>query len=302
MNHELSHYPHRKTTYPEIGTPEIRRQIGKELKSAREFQEMSLEQVMAITKINLRFLEFIDEGKWNFLPPTYVKAFIRAYSASVGLQADKLSNRLDELFAGSVVASAPVNTYLMEGDESGPPQPIKVGGFWIWAEKHRALLFYGIIGIIVAVLVVLYLWKQSENSQTVNTEQPDTTTIVKTVPVAPKVVAPDTVKTALPKPDSASVKKDSLNADAKLAISGSIVLRIRTRDTCYVKIEHGESIIYEKTLWPGNDLDLAVPHPIRLTLDNAPAADISVDGRQLPALPSSHRVQIIKLGPEGIIG
>jgi len=285
MSNEPSFYTHRKATYPEIGTPEIRRQIGKELKSAREFQEMSLEQVTAITKINVRFLENIEEGRWAFLPPTYVKAFIRAYSAAVGLQTDKLSNRLDELFANTVVAIAPVQPQFL-GDDG--PEQLKMSGLMVWVEKHRAATFYGIIGIIAAILLGVYLYQSGDrlmSAWTDRAEAVDTTTQAVSSPAEP------VVQTVAAPIDTAA--HDTLAA---------VMLKIVSHDSCSVKIESGDSTAYEKVLWPGNTVELTVQQPVRLSLGNAPAVQVSIDGRQLPPFPSSRRLQIIKLGPGGVIG
>jgi len=288
MDYEPAQYSHRRASYPEVGTPEIRRQIGKELKSAREFQEMSLEQVTAITKITVRFLENIEEGRWNFLPPTYVKAFIRAYSSAVGLQKDKLSNRLDELFSAVVTASAPVRPQINPNeDPSFSSKPIS--GFMLWAEKHRALMFYTVIGLIAASLITLYLIRSFDSPQQA-ASQDDSTEVAKEVEPP---VKPDTAtNTALTPVATDSTVKDS--------IAVPIVLRISCRDTSSVRIESGENVVYEKILWPGNVIDLNVPQPVRISLGNAPAVEVSVDGRTLPAFPSSRRSQVINLGPGGV--
>lgn len=286
MDGELSLYPQRKTTYPEIGTPELRRQIGKELKSAREFQEMSLEQVMAYTKINVRFLENIEEGKWNFLPPTYVKAFIRAYSSAVGLQTDKLSNRLDELFQHVVVAAAVFKPYLSNDPDSNETS-FRSRGLVDWIEQNRTLLFYGLIGIIAAILVAIYLFRHSDAPVVSNEEKGDSVEVAVPAPVNP-------VR------DSSTVKPISA-IDSALTVK-TMTMEFSFLDTCFVKIEHSDSVLYEKTHWAGNDMTLDTPYPIRLSLGNAPSARLKINGQQLPAFPGSRRAQVVNLGPGGIIG
>jgi transcriptional regulator with XRE-family HTH domain len=289
MDGELSLYPQRKTTYPEIGTPELRRQIGKELKSAREFQEMSLEQVMAFTKINIRFLENIEEGKWNFLPPTYVKAFIRAYSSAVGLQTDKLTNRLDELFQHVVVAAAVFKPYL-SNDPDNNETSSRSKGFLDWVEQHRALLFYGLIGVIATVLVAIYLFRHYDTPTISEDEKTDSTAIV--APIA--VIKPETTQVG-------STVNTALGTDSTLTRK-TMSMEFSFLDSCFVKVEFSDSVLYDKTHWPGNDLTLDTPYPIRLSLGNAPMTRLKINGQQLPVFPGSRRVQIVNLGPGGIIG
>ncbi|MBM3326563.1 MAG: DUF4115 domain-containing protein [Calditrichaeota bacterium] len=285
-------YSNKRMHYPEIGSPEIRRQFGQELKTAREFQQMTLEQVYVITKINVRFLENLEEGRWNFLPPTYVKAFIRAYAAAVGLAIDKLSNRLDELFRNVVVAAAPVKPQFLLDDEPADRAEIKRAKTppgTPWFERNRASIFYTILGIAVAVLAVFYITQEPklpfigeavEEPAPTQTEKPVDSTGDKSKSLAAPV---DYVKAAA--------------ADSLLTIN----LQMTARDTCYVKIEHNDNIIYEKNILPGNSEQLELPGVVRITLGNASALDIRFNQNQLPSFPTNPKVRIFKLTPNGIV-
>ena len=88
----------RKAPYPEIGSIEVRKKIGEEIRSAREFQQLSVDQVAEMTKINKRYIEAIEKGDWSFLPPTYVRAFITTAAVTAGLEAAEMENRLRDVF------------------------------------------------------------------------------------------------------------------------------------------------------------------------------------------------------------
>ncbi|MFN3821866.1 MAG: helix-turn-helix domain-containing protein, partial [bacterium] len=103
---------HRRSQYNEVGTPAVRLDIGNALRNAREQLGLTLEFVNSITKINIRFLEAIEEGRWNFLPPTYVKAFIKAYSSAIQDPIDNLHRRLDEIFETAIMPYSPLRTTL----------------------------------------------------------------------------------------------------------------------------------------------------------------------------------------------
>ena len=60
-----------------------------ELKTAREKAGISLQQVAAKTRIDIKFLEALEKGDFNFLPELYVKAFIKQYSKVVGLDEEE---------------------------------------------------------------------------------------------------------------------------------------------------------------------------------------------------------------------
>ena len=59
--------------------------FAEELKCCQRKLNLSLQQFAAKTRIDLKFLEAIEDGDFTFLPDIYVKAFIKDYSNIVGL-------------------------------------------------------------------------------------------------------------------------------------------------------------------------------------------------------------------------
>ncbi|HXK11501.1 MAG TPA: helix-turn-helix domain-containing protein [Vicinamibacteria bacterium] len=71
---------------------------GKDLRQVREARGVSLRHIAAVTKIGLRFLEYIEEDRFDFLPaPVYLRGFLQEYARLVGLDprraADAYMNR-----------------------------------------------------------------------------------------------------------------------------------------------------------------------------------------------------------------
>ncbi len=63
--------------------------LARELREAREGKQITLQQVSELTLINVEFLEAIEENNLTFLPPAYVRAFIREYALVVGVDAKR---------------------------------------------------------------------------------------------------------------------------------------------------------------------------------------------------------------------
>src|SRR5262245_24772793 len=60
--------------------------VGEFLRRERELRRISLDDVAERTKISRRYLEAIEEGRYDRLPgETFVRGFIRSYAQSVGL-------------------------------------------------------------------------------------------------------------------------------------------------------------------------------------------------------------------------
>ncbi|HEX4002055.1 MAG TPA: helix-turn-helix transcriptional regulator [Candidatus Acidoferrales bacterium] len=65
--------------------------FGEHLKREREMRGVSLEEVSAATRINTRYLEAIENEKWNELPGgAFNRGFIRAIARFLGLDEDGL--------------------------------------------------------------------------------------------------------------------------------------------------------------------------------------------------------------------
>ncbi|WP_058307750.1 helix-turn-helix domain-containing protein [Gracilibacillus massiliensis] len=65
--------------------------IGERLKQERELKNMSLEEVQKMTKIQARYLDAIEQERFNVMPGSfYVRAFIKEYANVLGLNAEEL--------------------------------------------------------------------------------------------------------------------------------------------------------------------------------------------------------------------
>lgn len=56
-----------------------------QIKEARIGKNISLEEVSQKTRINIKFLEALEDGNISFLPKPYVLAFIKSFARSVGI-------------------------------------------------------------------------------------------------------------------------------------------------------------------------------------------------------------------------
>jgi hypothetical protein len=84
--------------------------LGSELKSSRESKKISLETVSKRTKIPVKYLEAIEENRFDVFPSqTYAKGFIRAYAKVVGMDAQVLTRQFNAEVVPSEVRIEPKN-------------------------------------------------------------------------------------------------------------------------------------------------------------------------------------------------
>lgn len=72
---------------------------GEDLRRIRESRGVSLRHIASVTKIGLRFLEYLEEDRFAFLPaPVYLRGFLQEYARLVGIDprrtADAYMSRL----------------------------------------------------------------------------------------------------------------------------------------------------------------------------------------------------------------
>src|SRR5438093_9925050 len=75
--------------------------FGETLKRESELREISLRQISEATKINIRYLEALEENRFDALPGgLFNKGFIRAYATYIGVDGEAMVNSyLHELSA-----------------------------------------------------------------------------------------------------------------------------------------------------------------------------------------------------------
>jgi cytoskeletal protein RodZ len=76
--------------------------FAEELRKARLAKGISLQQMSAKTRIDIKFLEALDNGNFGFLPELYVKAFIKQYAKLVDLDEDEMVQRYEDAKAGKL--------------------------------------------------------------------------------------------------------------------------------------------------------------------------------------------------------
>ena len=76
-------------------------QFYKELKELRLSKEINLEELESRTKINIKYLEAIEEGDFEILPIPYLRLFIRAYASEIGGDSERALEQLDSFIGHS---------------------------------------------------------------------------------------------------------------------------------------------------------------------------------------------------------
>lgn len=154
--------------------------FGAWLRRQREIREIPLHEIADVTKIGIRYLEALEQDRFDILPaPVFAKGFLREYARYVGLDPDEV-----------------INSYLTTQQEEGEPEASES---MVPADSSRStatLLGAGLV-VLLAVVAGLILYSERFSGEVRETAPPP----IAAPPVPQAVVEP----TPAPPPAEAEV-------------------------------------------------------------------------------------------------
>jgi transcriptional regulator with XRE-family HTH domain len=69
--------------------------FSEELRNNREAKNITIADISKHTRISNKYLQAIEQGTFDVLPQTYVRAFIKAYAEAIGLNATEVLHKYD---------------------------------------------------------------------------------------------------------------------------------------------------------------------------------------------------------------
>ena len=82
--------------------------FGSYLKHERELRGVPLEEISRITKIHIRFLEALEDNRFDELPgEVFIKGYIRSYANIIGSDVDEMLNSYEESIGNKLIEKGP---------------------------------------------------------------------------------------------------------------------------------------------------------------------------------------------------
>jgi hypothetical protein len=250
--------------------------FSEELKEARINSGISLQQMSTRTRIDIKFLEAIDNGDFMFLPEPYVKAFLKDYAKMVGLDENITIQKFEAAKKGKLIEEIPQPQEDVEQkpaeEKTGEPvkpeiqspvqmydaTPSETSAGSSPDATRRNIILGSIIGGSIIILGLVYLLFFRNGTEIVVAEKP----IEEVIENNQQRYEEDT-----------PVNRQAIPSD-------SISLTILSVDTTWIRIlldddKSEEFILFpnsQKVLKTKNNYKLTIgnPHGIRFQLNNKP--------------------------------
>lgn len=236
--------------------------FGSWLRQQREIRNITLREISDNTKIGLRYLEALEEDRFEVLPaPIFAKGFLREYAKYVGLDPDEVVN---------FYLTAEQRYRAERGDDVSGVMPLPSGGVvpparglpigWILVAAGVLVLLLVIAGVVWAVRRA-----RAEHAQGAPTEQAEATP-AGMVPVAPAPAPP---------PLAAQPPAAAANPNAPLVVTLSFTAE------CWVEAVVDRERHISELRVQGESMSIPARESVVLKLGNAGAVRGDVNGRPL---------------------
>jgi cytoskeleton protein RodZ len=251
--------------------------FGDQLKRARQKAGLSLDELSSRTKIRVSLLDAIERADLTRLPGGfYTKAFLRAYAAEVGLDAQPIVHEYEALFEAP--PPAPQQTEL-PADRNRNTTPNLTELFALLRLRLAPLGMFALAGVL---LVFVFNLRDTGDGRSVDAE-PEAAGTSGTAPVSPAARGPATSQESI----------------AAASPHQPEPLKIDVRPTGLLWLEgtaDGERVV-RRLLQPPERLVLEARDEIRLVIGDAGAFAFSINGRPGRPLGRPGEVRTIDVTP-----
>ena len=280
-------------------------EFSEELRSAREKSGVTLQQIAQKSRIDLKYIEAIDRGEFDFLPELYVKAFIKQYAKIIDLDEDEIIAKYESAKKGKTVEeersnqeedselqkSAPPDknvkvkhvstaSYKTHDDSFQEIQKPEPANFLEMLLGNKILLGATIAFIVVVLFIIIYfLFLKS----------------------SPNIVVAEKPYDEIRKENMQRyINEGNVNFPDEKTTVDSLTLEIQAVDSAWFYIRVDNSEILDFVLYPYSKRTLKAATGFRMTIGNSGDTRLKLDNKSLPLAGKKKEVKYVYIDKNGL--
>lgn len=263
---------------------ELLKKFADELKSTRESKAITLQHIAGKTKIDLKFLQAIENANFDLLPDIYIRAFIKEYANTLDLNSGETLQRYDEAKFGKIdekptgdILQTKINadtnseTELAKTTESSETKPVKREFSTVESpacptnlpevKETKGLKTNYIIGgaiLLVALIVVYFAFLNGSSSEIIQ-EKTDQ-----------EAVGSNNERFEIEKPVQPKEQTQTQNLDNTPPLSpDSLRLSVLTTERVWVKVSTDGKIAHQQVVPANSKMNFAAKKSFSISVGNA---------------------------------
>jgi len=246
---------------------------GEKLKKIRLEKGISLEEVQKKTRIHLNILKAIEGQSLTNLSPIYLKGFLKIYCKFLGVDpAEYITDYRESSYKVSEKAASKAEKTVQVKEEKKvfKAPAIKLPSLRLTKKAINVLVF---LVIIMLLWVLLFNFVKFLHSRKSN---PRKTRIAL---LSERKEAKKAVKAEQMKPVVPALKTQAGEVVAPKEVITGIRLGIRTNENCWISLKVDGKLVFQRVLEKGRFESWQAKNKIELSLGNAGAVELEVNGQ-----------------------
>jgi cytoskeletal protein RodZ len=249
-----------------------------ELRKERVAKDISLADISRKTHINVKYLEAIEQGSFDILPETYVRAFIREYALVVGLLPESVLQKFDVMVGGkysvengTMIGSGYSSTSLPSLPDEGAAPPAQPGTQSEFIRQNDTRTIAVVVSAVVVVFVLIYFMY-------------DYATQDRKVPIAQETPFQEVVKEQEKQIVPQQAAMDTFAALQAAPKKDSLTLRGVAIDSVWISLSRDSAPAQDNILPPRASRTWAAAKRFTITLGNAGGIRFTLNGTDIGRL------------------
>jgi hypothetical protein len=232
--------------------------FGDQLRRMREGAGLSLEDISAETKVSTRILGALEGGNFKVLPEkVFCRSFVAQYARTIGIDEGPLVSAFDGAWQEYTLSSGiHTNLYVETRD---------LGHSFRW----RFWIPIAVGGLILAVAAGVILVGSHRGGEDLLPDPRRSGARQATATLPTRVPAPPTPLQGPTDPAPPAAE------DARV----SVIVSVTAGEECWIHFRDRDGMTGERLLADGQRVALDLPGPVKLTVGNAGAVSLIIDGR-----------------------
>ncbi|KRM36392.1 helix-turn-helix domain-containing protein [Limosilactobacillus pontis] len=259
-------------------------EIGKKLQAARQAKGYTLDDLQQITKIQKRYLIAIEDEKFDELPGDfYVRAFVKQYANTVGLDGDDLLKEYEDDLPKAKTAE--YSDHIAQAVESRASQHKTIGNQVSKSRKYVPT----IIITVVIILVLAAIWFTAiARSHRDSSTRIDNSSV--SVSGESRKKASSSSKKATKKPAVAALKLKQTSRSGNSVtytadkLKADTTLQINPTDRAWMQVRANDNDLLNRTLNANDKTKIKVGRDttsLVITVGNARATKLRIDNQTI---------------------